>query len=167
VDEPTSFGPSVSYNNGIFGKTITYENNNTGLAGGLTRVVTNSDGDTISNNGVSVTVYEQWINVSVSSNTTVDGSFVKLSNLIPNYISILASFSLDNPYIWDTVGNYAGYDTPIHDKITIDGFDLTLFTKDLESGEFNILLSSAIPEPSSYALFIGGLALGLVALRRR
>ena len=168
VEDPTSFGGFAgSSNNGLYGKTINYENN---FGADIDYIVINDDSAGITSNGVTVRVYEQWINVNVSNNTNTAGNFIKLSNLAPNYLdpSIFGA-SLDNPYIWDTSGTYAGYNTSTHSYVSINGLELTLQTDQLQDGEFNILLSSSsvVPEPSTYALIFGAIALGFAISRRK
>ena len=94
----------------------------------------------------------------LASNTGYD--FLNLSNvtapklsqdLPTSYISGTSyNLQLDTWYKINT--QYVRFNFTSDSSVTKDGWDIYL---------------TAVPEPSSYALLLGGLALGLVALRRR
>ncbi|CAI8331619.1 MAG: Uncharacterised protein [Opitutia bacterium UBA7350] len=97
----------------------------------------------------------------LASNTTSASDFIALSNVTaPELIqhlptSYITGPSNDDVWLdrWYRINTqYVRFNFTSDSSITKYGWDIYL---------------TAVPEPSSYALLLGGLALGLVALRRR
>ena len=89
----------------------------------------------------------------------------------------LADFDPSVPLVFDvfTYGGITGYTGSIEDYFTLDTTQLTFNGSALSGANFSLddtgtaiqLQYSPIPEPSTYGLVLGGLALAGAALRRR
>ena len=119
-----------------------------------------------SDTGVTVSVYLSWAELNVN-NSSID--IVRIKNLqSPNS----SQSELASPYVWGTIDgtSESGYSTSLESQIEINGFDVDIDVSNINTANFTVLLgedTQLVPEPSAYALLIGGLALSSILLRPR
>jgi hypothetical protein len=89
-------------------------------------------------------------NASLNASSTLDGN--DPANSVRGFVSFVNGFTLaPGQELWLSWGSYSALGVPIH-GLGIDNLSVSFAT---------------VPEPASYAALVGGLVLGLVALRRR